>query len=67
MPRLPNHPETDLSPNQGDDEINAKIAELFVSRPLGVDEFFADPIVRMRIGILIAQAMNKPTAPQRRH
>jgi hypothetical protein len=56
-----------FSASPSDDKIiDADILELFASRPLGVDELFADPIVRMRIGMLITRAINKPTRPQRR-
>ena len=67
MPRLPNRPDCNPPPSQGNDEINARIAKLFASPPPRLDELFADPIVRMRIGVLIAQAINEPTRPQRRH
>ena len=66
MPRLCDRP-CDPPPSQGNDEINAKIAKLFASPPPRLDEFFADPIVRTRIGVLIAQAINERTRPQRRH
>jgi hypothetical protein len=42
------------------------LLELFASRPLGVVELFLDPIVRMRIGSLITEAMNRPTRSRRR-
>ena len=57
MPRLPNNPDRDFSASQSEDDINADIAELFASRPLGIVELFVDPIVRMRIGSLITEAM----------
>jgi len=60
MPRLPNNPDRDFSASQSEDDINADIAELFASRPLGIVELFADSVVRMRIGSLIRDAMNKP-------
>jgi hypothetical protein len=66
MPRLPNNPDRDFSVSQSEDEINADIAEFFASRPLGIDELFADPIVRMRIGSLIREAMNRSTRLRRR-
>ena len=66
MPHLPNGPDYEASAELRDDEVDDKIAELFLARPPTVDEFFADPIVRMRIGMLIAQAMSTPTGPQRR-
>jgi hypothetical protein len=67
MPRLPNNTDPDFSASPSDDKIiDADILELFASRPLGVDELFVDPIVRMRIGMLITRAINKPTRPQRR-
>ena len=45
--------------------IPADIAELFSCPPLEVDELFEDPIVRMRIGMLITRAMDTPTSPRR--
>jgi len=65
MPCLPNNADRDFSASPSV-KIAANIEELFASRPLRVDELFADPIVRMRIGMLIARAMNTPTRPQRR-
>ena len=65
MPRLPNNPDRDFSASQSEDDINADIAELFASRPLGIVELFVDPIVRMRIGSLITEAMNRPTRSRR--
>jgi hypothetical protein len=62
-----NNPDRDFSAGQSEDDIDAVIAELFASPPPGLDEYFSDPIVRMRIGMLIAQAINEPTRPQRRH
>jgi hypothetical protein len=66
MRRLPNKSDDDFPASPRKDNIDVEIAELFSSRPLGVDEFFADPTVRMRIRMLITRAMNKPTRPQRR-
>ena len=66
MPRLPNNPDRDFLASQSEDDINADIAEFFASRPLGVVELFLDPIVRMRIGSLITEAMNRPTRSRRR-
>ena len=68
MPRLPNKPDPDFAARDfavhpGDVRIDADLAELFASRPPGVDELYADPIVRMRIGMLITAAMNKPARP----
>ncbi len=65
MPRLPNNPDRDFSAGQSEDDINANVAELFASRPLGVAELFADPIVQVRIGRLITEAMGKRTRRQR--
>jgi hypothetical protein len=65
MVRTPDDPDRDFSTSHGDDNINADMAELFASRPPAVEEFFADPRVRMRIGMLIAQAINKPARSQR--
>ena len=66
MPRLPDNPGRDLSANASNDKFAADIAELFASEPPEVDDAFADSIVRMRIGNLIAQAMETP-AKLRRH
>ena len=66
MPRLPNNPDRDFLASQSEDDINADIAEFFASRPPGTDELFADPIVQMRIGSLIGEAMNRPTRLRRR-
>jgi hypothetical protein len=65
---LPNDPDRDFSARQSQDDIYAEIAELFASRPPGMLELFADRIVRIRVGVLIAQAqaMAAPTKPQRR-
>jgi hypothetical protein len=66
MPRLPNNPDWDYSAGASDEKLAADIAELFAARPLGVDEAFADSSLRMRIGNLIAQAMDRRTKPHRR-
>ena len=66
MPRLPNDPDRDFSASQSEDDIHAEIAELFTSRPPGMLELFADPIIRMRVGVLIAQALAALTKRQRR-
>lgn len=65
MPRLPSNPDWDFPTAASDEKLAADIAELFAARPLGVDEAFADSSVRMRIGNLIAQAMDKPTKLRR--
>jgi hypothetical protein len=67
MPRLPNNSDRDFSTSQSEDDIHADIAELFASQPPEWDDFFADPIVRTRIGTLIAEAMNRSTTPQGVH
>ncbi len=67
MPRLPNDPDRDFSDSQSEDDIHAEIAELFASRPPGMLELLADPIIRMRVGVLIAQAPAAPTKRQRRN
>ena len=64
LPPLPNNPDRDFSAGQSEDVTNANVAELFASRPLGVAELFADPIVQTRIGRLITEAMSKPTRLQ---
>lgn len=66
MPRSSNTPEHNFSARPSDDKIDADIVELFASQPPGVDELFADSAVRMRIGMLITQAMNKKRRPHRR-
>jgi hypothetical protein len=43
-----------------DNDSDSDLAELFALPPQGVHELSADPIVGMRIGILITAAMNKP-------
>jgi hypothetical protein len=65
MVRTPDDPGRDFSASQSDDNIDVDIAELFASQPPGVEEFFADSKVGMRIGMLIAQAINKPARSQR--
>ena len=65
MSRLPDHPDRDFSASQSEDDIHAEIAELFAGRTQGMLEFFVEPAVRMRVGMLIAQAMAAPTKPQR--
>jgi hypothetical protein len=67
MPRLPNSSDRDFSASQSEDDIHADIAELFASQPPEWDDFFADPIVRTRIGTLITEAMNRSTTPQGVH
>jgi hypothetical protein len=67
MPRLPNNSDRDFSANQSEDDIHADIAELSASQSPEWDDFLAGPIVRMRIGTLITEAMNGPTPPQRVH
>lgn len=67
MARLPNNTDRDFSASPCDGKIiDADISELFACQPMEVDELFADPIVRMRIGMLITRAMDKPARPQRR-
>jgi len=65
MSRLPNNSDRDFSANQSEDDIHADIEELFASQPL--DYFFADPIVQKKMGLLITEAMKRPTKPQRVH
>jgi hypothetical protein len=65
MVRTPDDLDRDFSASQSEHNIDADIAELFASRPPGMEELFADPKVRMRIGMLIAQAINKPPRSQR--
>ena len=59
MPCLPNNPDRVSSVSRSDDDLDAAIARLWASRPLGVDDLFADRSVGLRIGMLITQAMNK--------
>jgi hypothetical protein len=42
------------------------IAELLSSAPPALDEFFADPIVRLRVGKIVTRAVCESTKPQRR-
>jgi hypothetical protein len=65
MIRTPDDPHRDFPASQSDDNIDADIAKLFASPPPGMEEFSSDLRVRMRIGVLIAQAMNKPARSQR--
>jgi hypothetical protein len=65
MLRFPGTFDRDVSAKPSGHEIDADIAALFASPPPTVGEFFADSIVRMRIGTLITQAMNKPKGPRR--
>jgi hypothetical protein len=64
MPRLTNDPCRDSSAQPSDDEITVAIAELFTSRPPTAHEWFADPVVQMRIGMLITRAINEPRKPR---
>jgi hypothetical protein len=66
VPRVSDDPNREFLANQGEDSIGANIAELFASPAPELDELFADPMVRTRIGVLIAQAITEPTSPQRR-
>jgi hypothetical protein len=68
MPRLPSQRNRDFVASPRDHKIPADIAELFIPAdiaelfscpPLEVGEFFEDPIVRTRIGMLITRAMDK--------
>jgi len=60
VPRLPNNPDRDFSTSQSEDDVAAAIANLFATPPPRVDELFVDTDVRTKIGVLIAQAINKP-------
>jgi hypothetical protein len=64
MPRLPDNPGRDSSAMPGNHGIDAEIAKLLATPPPTVDEFIADPIVRMRIGMLIARAVARPKRPR---
>ena len=59
MPCLPNNPDRVSPVSRSDDDLDAAIAKLWASRPLAVDDFFADRSVGVRIGMLITQATNK--------
>jgi len=63
MARLSNNSDRDFSASPGADF--AHIAKLFAFQP-ELDEFFADPIVQMRIAKIIARAMDAPTKPHGR-
>ena len=65
MTRLPSNPDRDFLANQSEDDIHAEVAELFPGRTQGMLELFVEPAVRMKVGMLIAQAMAAPTKPQR--
>ena len=64
MARLSNNSDRDFSASPGADF--AHIAKLFAFQPPELDEFFADPIVQMRIAKIIARAMDTPTKPHGR-
>jgi hypothetical protein len=68
MPHLANNPKRDIAAHQTNAKIEADVAvaALFAVPPLAMDEYFADPLVRMRIGTLITRAMKKQTKPRRR-
>jgi hypothetical protein len=66
MPRLFDVPQRDVVAMAGNDDVHADIAELLASTPPAMDEFFADPIVRLRIGMIVTRAMSEPTSPRRR-
>jgi hypothetical protein len=66
MPHLANNPNRDVAAHPTGNKIEADVAALFAAPPPAVDEYFADPLVRMRIGTLITHAMNKQTKPRRR-
>ena len=59
--------DSDTSTKRTRDAIPREIAELMATPPLSMDEFFGAATVRMRIGMLIAQAMNTPMRPRRPH
>jgi hypothetical protein len=64
MARLSNNSDCDFLASPGEDF--ADIAKLFAYQPPELNEFFADPIVQMRIAKIIARAMDTPTKPQGR-
>jgi hypothetical protein len=66
MPRLPNNADRNFCAIQSVDDIDADIAELFASRPPELAELFADQIVRMRIAMLIIEAMKGPRPTTRK-
>jgi hypothetical protein len=66
MPRLSQAPRRDIAAKAGDDAVHAAIAELLSAAPPAVDAFFADPTVRLRIGLIVTRAMHEPASPRRR-
>lgn len=67
MPSGRDQSGSDTSPKRTRDAIPREIAELMATPPLSMDEFFGAATVRMRIGMLITQAMNTPMRPRRPH
>ena len=67
MSRSTNNPDRDFSAGPFEGELDEGTAKrLFASRPLSVIELSFDPIVRMRVGKLIALAVSTTTRLRRR-
>ena len=67
MPMPLHRPRRDDAEKADDRALSFNIAELLSSAPPAFDEFFADPIVRLRIGTILTRAvLREPTRPQRR-
>lgn len=67
MPPERDELDSDTSTKRTRDAIPGEIAELMATPPPSMDEFFGAATVRMRIGMLIAQAMNTPMRPRQPH
>jgi hypothetical protein len=67
MSRSSNTPDRDFSAGSFEDKLDEGTAKrLFASRPLGLMELSFDPIVRMRVGKLIALAVSTTKRLRRR-
>ncbi|HUD85696.1 MAG TPA: hypothetical protein VMR17_04545 [Xanthobacteraceae bacterium] len=66
IPRLPDNSDRDFSVGQSKDQTVTDMAKLFAALPPTVDDYFADAMVRTRVGVLITGAMNKLTTSQPR-
>jgi hypothetical protein len=64
MPPSREQSDSDASASRNRNAIDPKIAELMAAPPLVMDELFGDATVRMRVGMLIAHAMDTPPTSQ---
>ena len=67
MPSGRDELNSDTSTKRTRDAIPGEMAELMATPPLLMGECFGAATVRMRIGMLIAQAMNTPMRPRQPH